>query len=157
MAIYFGLTLIYDFYIEPETSLDESLIYLIISQAEFLLALLGYDLLPSNSMYQFHFGIADTTGVIVGAPCNGISLFILYVTFVCVFKGKVIYKLLFGICGVVIIHLLNMIRVLALALVVKFNPDMLDFHHKYTFTLFVYVMVFLMWFLRIKLYQKFRK
>lgn len=157
LFIYFGLTLFYDFYIDPETTIDESLIYIIIEQSEAVLRILGYDLLPSNSLYTFHFGISGTSGVIIGPPCNGISLFILYLTFIFVFKGKLAYKLLFGALGISIIHLLNLLRVIALAFVVLHYPEMLDFHHKYTFTLFVYVMVFLMWFLRIKIYKTFKK
>lgn len=157
LSIYFGLTLFYEFYIEPKTTIDESLIYLIIEQSEYILRTFNYELLKSNTLYPFHFGIKDTLGVIIGPPCNGIALFTLYLTFILVFKGKLLYKLAFGIAGIGIIHLMNLARVIALAFVVLYYPDMLDFHHKYTFTLFVYVVVFFMWFLRIRIYKKYKR
>lgn len=154
LLIYFGLTLFYDFYIEPKTFLDEMLIYSIIDQSEYLLKIFGYDLLPANTIYDFHFGILNTPGVIIGSPCNGISLFILYITFIAVFKGKWYSKVGLSLLGVSAIHLLNLVRVIALTLVVLYKPEMLDFHHKYTFTLFVYFCVFVMWILRVKIYQR---
>ncbi|MEX2379242.1 MAG: archaeosortase/exosortase family protein, partial [Vicingaceae bacterium] len=126
----------------------------IIDTAEYGLVLLGYDLIASNSLYQYHMGIANTSGVIIGNPCDGLSLFILFTAFVAVFKGKWWFKAIFILLGILLIHILNVIRVIGLALVVKYAPDSLDFHHSYTFTLFVYAFIFLLWMFRIKVYQK---
>ena len=59
--------------------------------------------------------------------------------------------------GIGLIHALNVSRVVALALIVVYAPDQLDFHHSYTFTLFVYGVVFLLWILRIKIYKWIKK
>lgn len=154
LGIYLSLQLIYDYLLTPYTSLDFWLINSIIDTAEYGLTSLGYELIPKNSLYQYHMGIQGTTGVVIGNPCDGLSLFILYSAFILVFKGKWWVKMLFVVLGITLIHFLNVIRVIGLALVVKYSPGSLDFHHSYTFTLFVYLFIFLLWMLRIKLFQK---
>ncbi len=151
---YLALQFTYDYIISPYTSLDFWLINSIIDSSEKLLELMGYSLLESNLLYQYHMGIEGTSGVIIGNPCDGLSLFILFTAFLIVFKGKWWFKLTFTIGGVVLIHFLNVIRVTSLALIVKYAPDSLDFHHSYTFTLFVYACIFFLWVLRVNIYQK---
>jgi len=145
---------LYDYVISPYTGLDSILINSIISAAEFGLETLGFNLLPKNSFYEYHMGIEGTSGVVIGNPCDGLSLFILYASFLIVFNGKLAYKMVFILLGIILIHLLNVIRVISLAMIVKYYPSSLDFHHSYTFTLFVYFFIFLLWMFRIKLYQK---
>ena len=152
--IYLLLQGLYDYIISPYTPIDKWLINSIISTAESGLAFLGYDLMQTSGIYQYHMGIEGTSGVVIGNPCDGLSLFILYAAFVIVFKGKWFTKLLFIIPGIAFIHLLNVGRVISLALIVKYYPHTLDFHHSYTFTLLVYAFTFLLWMLRIKVYQK---
>lgn len=154
LVIYLGLQLFYDHILTPYTQVDFWLINSIIDAAEYGLVVLGYDLIPSNSLYQYHMGIANTTGVVIGNPCDGLSLFILFTAFIAVFKGKWWFKAIFIISGILLIHLLNVIRIIGLAMVVKYYPDTLDFHHSYTFTLFVYSFIFILWMIRIKIYQK---
>lgn len=154
LLIYLTLQGLYDYVISPYTNIDQWLINSIISTAESGLVFMGYVLLESNGIYQYHMGIEGTSGVVIGNPCDGLSLFILYAAFVLVFKGKWWVKLLFIIPGVLMIHLLNVGRVISLALIVKYYPSTLDFHHSYTFTLIVYAFTFLLWMARIKVYQK---
>lgn len=150
----FGLlTAIYELFVIPHTSLDSQLIDILISQAGAILSALGYTLLDPNPMWTAHFGIEDTPGVVIGNPCDGLSLFILYVSFIIVFSGKWWFKSLTVAFGVLIIHLLNVFRIIALALIVKNYPTWLDFHHSYTFTLFVYLSIFFIWYWRIHIYQ----
>ncbi len=154
LVVYLILQGLYDYVLSPFTSVDQWLIGSIISTAEKGIQLLGYELLQSNGIYKYHMGIEGTSGVVIGNPCDGLSLFILYAAFVIVFKGKWWVKLLFIIPGIVLIHFLNVARVISLALIVKYYPDTLDFHHSYTFTLLVYAFTFLLWMFRIRFYKK---
>lgn len=154
LLLYLALQFTYDYIISPYTPLDFWLINSIIDSSEKLLQIMGYTLLESNLLYQYHMGIEGTSGVVIGNPCDGLSLFILFTAFLVIFKGKWWFKLLFISGGIMIIHFLNVIRVSSLALIVKYAPGSLDFHHSYTFTLFVYACIFLLWVLRIKIYQK---
>lgn len=154
LFVYLFLQGFYDYILSPYSPIDKWLITSIISTAENGLIALGYNLMQTNGIYQYHMGIEGTSGVVIGNPCDGLSLFILYSAFVIVFKGKWWVKLLFIIPGIFLIHLLNVSRVISLALIVKYYPHTLDFHHSYTFTLLVYAFTFLLWMLRIKVFQK---
>ncbi|MAY82600.1 MAG: hypothetical protein CMP59_00540 [Flavobacteriales bacterium] len=153
IGLYLILQGIYDYILTPYTAIDSWLINSIIASSESGLQALGYELMQ-NTYYQYHMGIAGTSGVVIGNPCDGLSLFILYTAFVVVFKGKWWMKLLFIVPGILLIHFLNVARVMGLALIVKYYPDSLDFHHSYTFTLLVYTIIFALWMIRIKFYQK---
>lgn len=154
IGLYSLLQGLYLFVLSPTTSIDYYIIELIIKQAEYLLEAFGYELLQPNPQYTAHMGIVGSSGVVIGNPCNGLSLFILYLSFIIVFRGNPLMKLGFIVVGTVLIHLLNVIRVLGLAIIVLYYPDSLDFHHSYTFTLLVYLFIFFLWFYRIKVYQK---
>jgi exosortase family protein XrtF len=156
LGIYLLLQFTYDYGISPNTSVDSKLIGLIISQAESILQFSGYELLIPDPQYGAHMGIEGTSGVVIGNPCDGLSLFILFTSFLIVFSGKWWFKILYILLGIGLIHLLNVLRVVALALIVKYSPESLDFHHSYTFTLFIYGIIFLAWMLRIKVYSRWK-
>lgn len=153
-AVFLVLYLFYEEFLSVYTSANSDLIALIMQHSEKLLVLLGYELLQSNGFYQYHIGIANTSGVVIGDPCNGMSLFVLYTSFILVFKGKWWFKLISILVGIFSIYLLNVIRIVALCIVVKYNPESLQFHHSYTFTLLVYAFIFMLWVFRIKIYQR---
>jgi len=157
VLIYAILAGIYDWYLVPHTQIDFYLIQEIINHSESLLRTLGYDLIKKSTLYPNLMGIKNSSGVIIGGPCDGLSLFILYSTFIFAFKGKWWMKIASIFIGVGIIHALNVLRVVSLALIVVYAPDQLDFHHSYTFTLFVYGVVFGLWMLRIKVYKWIKK
>lgn len=154
LGVYLLLQGTYDYVLSPSTGIDPWLIQLIISQVEGILLWMDYTLLQPDPQYTAHLGIYGTSGVVVGNPCDGLSLFILFASFLIVFKGKWWFKLIYITLGIGLIHLLNVLRVLSLALIVLYSPDSLDFHHSYTFTLFIYLVIFLFWMLRIKILSK---
>jgi len=154
LGLYLLLQGLYDYFLSPKTSIDTILIELLISQSENVLTALNYNLLEPNPIYVNHLGISGTSGVIIGNPCDGLSLFILYISFILIFKGKWWFKIIAIGIGVSLIHILNLIRIISLALIVKYYPNWLDFHHSYTFTLIIYACIFILWLLRVKIYQK---
>jgi exosortase/archaeosortase family protein len=72
-------------------------------------------------------------------------LFALFAGFVVAFPGKIKNKLWFIPLGILIIHLTNIIRILALAIIAYKSPNYLEFNHNYTFTVSVYIIVFALW------------
>lgn len=104
--------------------------------------------------FEKHVGIENSSGVLIGPPCNAFSLFILYGGFLLAFPGQWKRKLLFLLSGILLIHLLNLARVVALILLAYHNPAVLEFNHSYTFTLIIYVCIFVLWMYWINLYSK---
>ena len=114
-----------------------------------ILKSLGYNVLQEYPFDEnFRTVIIDGVhGVWIGDPCNGIELFALFIGFVIAYPGRLINKLLFIPVGVVLIHIVNIIRVIALCMIDFYNSELLDFNHTYTFTITVYSFVFLLWYL----------
>ncbi len=153
-GLYIGWYFSYEYYLKPHTIFDDLIIENLVVLAESLLRLIGYDLIPYQDFpFRNHIGIIgdlgpmNSKGVTIGAPCDGAVLFALFVVFVISFPGPWRHKLWFIPVGVVLIHLMNVIRVVGLAIVVRVNESWLDFNHDYTFTLIVYSFVFFLWWL----------
>lgn len=139
---------LYEYYLRPHSVADRWVIHQIVLGTETLLSLLQYDLIPyTRSEFMNRVGIEGSLGVTVGAPCDGMILFGLFAAFIVAYPGPIKHKLWFLPVGIVSIHLINVARVAALAIIVDINPEWLDFNHDYTFTILVYGFVFLLWYL----------
>ncbi len=143
---YLGLYFFYEFVIVPKTNLDEIIIDNLVKLTEGALKLFGYELIQyPDELYKNRVGIANSSGVYIGEPCNGFVLFILFLSFIAAFTGPIKHKLWFIPVGIILIHLINFLRVIALVLILRSHPDWLSFNHDYTFTIVVYSFVFLLW------------
>lgn len=145
-GLYIVWFLLYDNWILKDGFVDHFLINHLVNSTSNILNWLGY----TTFKYADAVGIDGTHGVLIGAPCNGLELFALFSGFILIFPSKIIYKLIYIPIGILIIHLLNIIRLVGLALVVLYYPDSLDFNHKYTFTIIIYAIIFLMWIFWVK-------
>ena len=85
-------------------------------------------------------------GVWFGDNCNGLKLFSIFFIFVIAFLVNALSKLWFVPLGIIIIHLANVIRIMAFVLINDQHPAYLDFNPDYTFTIFVYSIIFGLWF-----------
>jgi exosortase family protein XrtF len=141
IALYLVWFILYDNWLIKDGWLDNFLIQHLTDSTAFILNLIGYKVFT----YSNAVGIDGTHGVLIGAPCNGLELFALFAGFIILFPGKIKHKLFFIPIGMLIIHILNIFRLVGLALVVLYSPDNLEFNHKYTFTIIVYTFIFLMW------------
>ena len=95
--------------------------------------------------------------VFVGDECNGFKLFSLFTIFIIAFPGPVKKKLWFIPMGIIFIQIANIIRVMLLLAIFNSYPDALDFNHKYTFTIFVYAIIFALWWWWAKKYSEYDK
>lgn len=77
--------------------------------------------------------------------CNGLNTIIIFISFLVAF-GPLNGKLLWFIpLGLVIVHAANLLRITLLFFVAQFRPDFMYFIHKYVFTAFLYVVIFMLW------------
>lgn len=144
--LYFILYLIYQFVVKRYTFYDQKFIGSIIKASEFFLNSLGYKtftVLQDRDMQVV--GIDGSNGVWVGSNCNAITLFALFAVFIIAYPGQQKNKWWFVPSGIVAIHLINIFRVVALALTANYFPEYLNFNHTYTFTIIVYGFIFLLW------------
>ncbi len=81
----------------------------------------------------------------IGKPCNGVDFFGLFTCFVLAFPTRWKDKLWFLPIGILAIHLLNVLRVMALCINCWYFRNSFDFNHKYTFVILVYGLIFVLW------------
>jgi exosortase family protein XrtF len=117
-------------------------------QTQQLLAILGYDSFimntpggyPSVSLYL---GADPVFRVIEG--CNAVSIMILFLAFVLAFAKGFKPTALFSIIGCAIIYLMNLVRLVILAIVYKEYPEYKDFAHGIAFPAVIYGTTILLW------------
>jgi len=90
------------------------------------------------------------SSVAVGTGCNALELFALFAGFILIFEGSWKHKIWFIPLGVIIIHLLNVARILALIFSGTVSKSLLEFNHKYTFTIIMYIITFIGWMIWVK-------
>ncbi|MBF6608142.1 MAG: exosortase family protein XrtF [Flavobacterium sp.] len=98
---------------------------------------------PSEPSYLLKLEGENVARIIEG--CNAVSVAILFVSFVVAFRGRTIHTILFIVGGIVVIHILNIIRIALLAAALLRFPEYEHLLHGVVFPLFIYGVVFLLW------------
>lgn len=88
-------------------------------------------------------GIAD--------PCNGLELYILYISFLFCFPAGIIKTLIYVLAGSVIIYVANVLRCYFIALMNIDRFNLIEVAHHYVFKLIMYAVIFALWVLFLKL------
>tara|TARA_B110000879_G_scaffold211052_1_gene302584 strand:+ start:3166 stop:3681 length:516 start_codon:yes stop_codon:yes gene_type:complete len=140
----------YEEFLKPATFMDEYVTESLIVITEWALEWLGYGL---NAQFQImdeafrtRVGIKGTAGVFVGPSCDGVVLFALFTIFIASFPGRWTRKVWFIPLGIAILHTANAFRIICLLMIQLYWPSALEFNHDYTFTVFVYSIIFALWY-----------
>ena len=150
IAIYLCWIVLYEWVLHPAGKLDTLIINDSSNWALFILKKLGFQIFAGNNPTIRTIGIDGTNGLWIGDPCNGLSLFALFISFICAYPGKWKHKLWFIPIGIILIHTMNIIRISTLCIIVKLKPEWLEFNHTYLFQVFMYGFIFLLWYIWIK-------
>ena len=89
--------------------------------------------------------------------CNAVSVMILFAAFVFAFSTQWKRTSLYIIFGVVLIHILNIIRIALLSFALFYYPDYEEILHGTIFPLFIYGVVFLLWILWVTKFSGYAK
>lgn len=147
--LYTCFFLLYEFVIKKYSSIDQLFIRHIITICTKVLNQLGYSTFASKETNDVQvFGIDGSNGVWIGGPCNGINLMFLFAIFIISYpstNNKT--KLWFITIGILVVHFINIIRIISLSLIAFYAPAYLEFNHTYTFTFIVYGIIFSLWML----------
>lgn len=147
-ALYVGWWLLYELVIHPWGVLDRAVIDNLMWFSGSVLELLGYELLQEPLMDgNRYLGVQGGSLLWIGDPCNGITVFAVYVLFLLAYPGSSKWRIPYAIAGVLIIHLLNALRIVALCIIVTIDYEYLNFNHDYTFYVIVYGAVFVLWYI----------
>lgn len=151
VLLYTWWYLLYELVLHPHGALDRAVIDALVWLAGGMLELLGYELLPDPGFdTNRYLGVQGGSHLWIGDPCNGVSLFAVYLIFLGAYPGPWRHKWWFALVGLLSIHLLNAIRVAALCIIVSIDYELLNFNHDYTFYVVVYGWVLLLWAIWVK-------
>ena len=89
--------------------------------------------------------------------CNGLSVIILFISFIIAFTGKLKYTLIYILVGVLIIHVLNVARIALLCILLFKYPESESLLHGVIFPLIIYGAVFLLWIIWVNNYSIYAK
>jgi exosortase family protein XrtF len=154
LGIYLSWMMLYEWLIHPWGRLDTLVINDSSQWALYLLEKMGFPTFVGNNPTIRTIGIDGTHGLWIGDPCNGLSLFALFISFIIAYPGSWKHKLWFIPVGITLIHTMNIIRITFLCIIVLKKPEWLEFNHTYLWQVFMYGFVFLLWFTWIKKFSR---
>lgn len=96
-----------------------------------------------QAAYKFYVNNKSVARVVEG--CNAISVMILFTAFIIAFSTTFKKTFLYIIGGLLVIHILNVVRVALLSLGFYYYPEHKELMHDIFFPLFIYGVVFALW------------
>ena len=136
-----------------EYDLLTSFSILLAKQSNYLLELFAFDTdieIHGDMVVSKILNYDHQHGVWIGEPCNGVKIFGVFSIFILCFRKNWINKLWFIPLGIVLLHIINVLRVAILTFIAAVNPNLLNFNHNITFQLIIYASLLMLWFLYIK-------
>lgn len=151
LGLYLLWYILYKTVIQPLNHVDMFVINITISMSKWILELFNYNVFTGTERV---IGVDGTGGLWIGDNCNGITLFALFSWFIVAYKGKIKYKIPYILLGIVSIELLNVIRIVGLAILDTVSREWTEFNHTYTFTILIYGFIFLLWMIWVNKYSE---
>jgi exosortase family protein XrtF len=144
--IWFGL---YEFYLKPQGRLDHLITENISIIVCYLLNLSDYESYYTigkklGETYLF-FGDHILPTVRIGASCNGLEMLMIYSIFIACYPGNIWLKCIYIPGGMLVIHVLNIIRNYVLTLLTVNQSTYFELFHRYVFIFLIYGVIFLLW------------
>ncbi|WP_309641945.1 exosortase family protein XrtF [Flavobacterium sp.] len=150
-GVYAGLTIVYEFYLKqfehPLVFEVDGFTLSVANQVQWVLKTLNYDcvllLHEHQASVKLILNQVYVSRVVEG--CNALSVMILFVAFVVAFSGKWKPTVGFIVLGMVLIHILNVLRIALLSIALYYHPDQESILHGVVFPLIIYGFVFGLW------------
>jgi exosortase family protein XrtF len=89
--------------------------------------------------------------------CNGISVIILFISFIAAFSGSLKNTLLFILGGTFLIYILNVLRIALLIVLMYYFPEKKHLLHSVLFPTIIYGSVFILWIIWVNKFSKYAK
>lgn len=127
----------------------------ILYHTKFFLELFQYEteIIPSARIIR----IVGTRGVTVGEPCIGIGVMAVFSALILSYPGGGLKKLWYIPIGILVIHLMNIVRIGLLTILIEINSTLWELNHKFIFKIVIYSVVFLLWIKWINLIKQLHK
>lgn len=143
---------LYSFYLNSTQSNTDvfscSPVTVAVSQhAEKAAELLGYqvDIQQNELEYSLSFEVNGKLVAKIVEGCTSIAIMILFLSFIIAFSGKITNTLIFGLSGIFLIYLVNIFRIVFMAIIIYHYPEYTQVLHDIVFPGMIYGIVFILW------------
>lgn len=158
LGTYVILSLCYHYYLsasEGGAYFPDYMTYEVASQSEKLICKMGFavDAEPHETIAGIKLLINKRYVSVVVEGCNGISVMILFLSFVLSFYQGFKKTLVFSLIGLIIIHLFNVLRIAVITILYYRFPQYQEVLHQLIFPGLIYGMVFLLWMYWVKQFK----
>jgi len=162
LLTYLVFTILYQYYLNQFDAArlePDGFTALVADNTKWLLELFHYKVGLSLHESEASFKVAVDGKYIVRIVegCNALSVMILFAAFVVAFSGKPGKTILFIITGVLLIHILNIVRIAILSAGLRYYPQYETLLHDIVFPLFIYGVVFILWVIWINKFSLYAK
>jgi len=132
----------YEMYLHPRHHFDLLVNRQVALQTVSLLKLIGFDatVVPWQ-MYPNLIVINTHPAVNVDTPCNGLPMLYVFLAFIVAHHGPLKTKLWFASLGLVLIHMVNILRIMALGFIALYYRDLFEINHKYIYNILIYSII----------------
>lgn len=162
LVVYISLSVAYSLYLDFSDGskfYPDYITHLVAKQSEALLNQIGYDTQvtphPDEPSMKLIINNKYLARIIEG--CNGISVIILFVSFIVAFAGKLKETVIFALSGSVFIYVINLLRIVILSIALYNYPLQKEFLHTAVFPAIIYGAVFLLWMFWVNRFSKIKK
>lgn len=154
---YLLLTVLYQSYLESLVGKVDFFTDNVSRLTRFFARVLGmdYDVYVDNINEQIKVLYNGNYQMRIIEGCNAISVIILFVSFVLAYSSKIKLTLLYCIGGGILIYILNVFRIVLLAVLFYKYPEQEHLLHGVLFPLIIYGIVFFLWLVWVKKYSKY--
>ena len=159
LLMYIVLSVGYKFYLQYS---DGTKFYpdyftnLVALQTKHVLTSFGYsaEVYPHEAEPSMKVILNDTYIARVVEGCNGISVIILFLSFIVAFSGKFKTTFFYILSGSVLIYVVNLLRIVALTIGLYHFPEYEDVLHTVIFPAIIYGLVFFLWIFWVNRFSK---
>ncbi len=142
LGLYTVWYLLYQLWLLPNGQLDNFLTHQVGVGSTWLMQVLGYE---KAFLYKNFLYVGQACLVAIGNACNGVTLYMLFASFILAAPGSWRAKLVYLPAGIVAIYTINLLRVCMLAVNAMVSRETFHFNHHYTFVFLVYGFIFMLW------------
>jgi len=129
------------------------------NQTAYLLNKVGYDagVFQHPDEVSMVLGINNVNIARVIEGCNSISVIILFISFIVAFSGNFIITALYILFGSLIIYTVNILRIVIISIAMYEYPEYQESLHTIVFPTIIYGITFILWFVWVNQFTKFKK
>lgn len=160
LLTYLVLTFVYQTYLDQfdgEMNEVDGVTKIVAEHSKDLSLFFNYDakIEPNLNEPAFDFYYNDKIMARIIEGCNGLSVIILFISFVVAFSEKKVATILFLIGGSLLIYVLNIVRIALLCILIFYYPEQEHILHGVLFPLFIYGVVFMLWIIWVNKFSKY--